>query len=126
MGEAAAVKLIVDCHSALGDLDKALEAALGGKADVAKKGDNEALTEAWQTVVNAHCAKGEFSEAVTAATEATKVKDSKCEASARLLLATALTRKAAQEEEKDVAMKGFKEAAEAQKKAAALYKELDL
>merc|ERR1719469_271228 len=106
--EAAAVKLIVDCHSALGDLDKALEAALAGKADVAKKNDNEAITEAWQAVVSAHIAKGEFAEAVTAATEAVKVKDKKSEAAARLLLATALTKKAAQEEDPEVAKKGFK------------------
>merc|ERR1712203_1154030 len=64
--------------------------------------------------------------AVAAATEAVKGKDKKSEAVARLLLATALTKKAVQEEDAAVAKKEFKEAADAQRKAAALYKELDL
>jgi tetratricopeptide (TPR) repeat protein len=87
--EAGAMKLVVDCHCATGDLDAALEVAKAGLASVKAKSDDDATCEALSVVVDILLAKGEFEEASTLATSESKAKG-KVEGKASALLAEAL------------------------------------
>mmetsp|Transcript_39629 Transcript_39629/g.86353 ORF Transcript_39629/g.86353 Transcript_39629/m.86353 type:complete len:703 (+) Transcript_39629:79-2187(+) len=84
--KAQALRLVLDCLYSAGELDAALSAATEGKADFAKSGDPYAISEASQMVVSAYVRKGDFSEAVKAAEEATKASDKKNQALGFLLL----------------------------------------
>jgi len=108
---AKAAKLVMDCHTALGDLDKALEEAKAAKAKAAS-GDT------FRLVVEAELAKGETDAAVACATEATQASDKKLQAAGFALLGEAQAAKG------DKA--GLAEAAAAQTKAAGLYKDLGM
>eukprot|EP00421_Protoceratium_reticulatum_P051272 CAMPEP_0168440980 /NCGR_PEP_ID=MMETSP0228-20121227/43251_1 /TAXON_ID=133427 /ORGANISM="Protoceratium reticulatum, Strain CCCM 535 (=CCMP 1889)" /LENGTH=740 /DNA_ID=CAMNT_0008455285 /DNA_START=26 /DNA_END=2245 /DNA_ORIENTATION=- len=119
--EASALQLVVDCLQGLGDLDKAVETATAGRADIARKGNDDALCTAWRTVVSTHEAKGDTEGAISAATEATQGKG-RCEATGYILLATAQMAKA---NESELSPQDFraaaKEAAANEKKAAGLF-----
>merc|ERR1719264_439099 len=94
MIECEALKLLVGCHQSLGDLDKAVEVAATGKAEVSRKGDDGATGEAYLVLIDAHLAKGDVDEAIAAAKEGTTQKG-KVEAFAYAALATATMAKSA-------------------------------
>lgn len=122
--KAQALKLVVTCNQTLGDLDKGIETAASGKAAVSRMGDDDATCDAQEILVNAYLAKADIEGAVEAAKEATSGKG-KVEACGHALLALALMVKAAELEVPVEAKAAAREAAEAQKKAASLYKALN-
>lgn len=65
-----AAQLLVMCYYEMGDADKALEAALAGKAVVEAKGDAQVLKKAWTLVAEAYSVSGDEANASKAAAEA--------------------------------------------------------
>mmetsp|Transcript_58217 Transcript_58217/g.170233 ORF Transcript_58217/g.170233 Transcript_58217/m.170233 type:complete len:670 (-) Transcript_58217:212-2221(-) len=118
--KAQALKLVVTCHQALGDLEEAVKAASDGKADVAKLNDDEATCEALDVLVSAYLTVGDTEGAIKTATDAGAAK-SKVGAKAQMLLAQALEAKGTEQTAPDALRATAKEAAAAQKKAAEIY-----
>lgn len=121
--EAEALQLIVGCHQSLGDLDKAAEVAATGKAEVSRKGDEQATAAAYSTLVNAHLQKGDTEAAVAAAKEATTQKG-QVEAAGYSLLAAAKMAESAAAQVPNEVKAAAAEAAGADSKAAGLFKAL--
>lgn len=121
--ELEALKLLVGCHQSLGDLEKAVEVAATGKAEVSRKGDEAATGKAYVALVDAHLAKGDIDEAIAAAKEGTTQKG-KVEAFGYAALATAQMAKSSAAEAPVEVKDAAREAAEAATKAAELFKAL--
>merc|ERR1719433_727904 len=121
--ECEALKLLVGCHQSLGELEKAVEVAATGKAEVSRKGEDGATGEAYIVLIDAHLAKGDVDEAIAAATEGTTQKG-KVEAFAYAALATAQMAKSAAAEAPVEIKDAARESAEAATKAAELFKAL--
>jgi len=121
--EVKAARLTLDCHFALGDLDKALESAKSAKESIQKKNDPEALCEAWGLIVNTEISKGDYDAAIASAKQAAAATDKASKAKALMMLAEAQMAQASQVE--DGAMKNtcWADTAKAQQDARALFKE---
>mmetsp|Transcript_81552 Transcript_81552/g.215134 ORF Transcript_81552/g.215134 Transcript_81552/m.215134 type:complete len:612 (+) Transcript_81552:16-1851(+) len=124
--EVKAARLVLDCHFALGELDKAVEAATSAKDGVQKKGDPEALCEAWGLVVATEIARGDFDAAVTAATSATSSADKLSKAKAWLLVAESQMALGGNSESEATKKSAYEAAIAAQTSARVLFKELGL
>lgn len=122
--EVKATRLVMDCHFALGEVDKALAVATEAKASIDKRGSPEASAEAAGMVLSGLIAKGDFEEAVATASAAAKVSDKASQAKGHLLVAEAHVAKASQSSEEVEKLNSFEEAAKAQKTARGLFKEL--
>mmetsp|Transcript_37449 Transcript_37449/g.94145 ORF Transcript_37449/g.94145 Transcript_37449/m.94145 type:complete len:603 (+) Transcript_37449:81-1889(+) len=119
-----AARLTLDCHFALGDLDKALEAAKSVKESLQKTSDPEAVCEAWGLVVNTEIAQGDLDAAIASAKQAAGVADKASKAKALRLLADAHMAMASQTDAEAAKLDSFDEAAKAQQEARALFKDL--
>lgn len=118
--KAKALKLVVTCHQTAGDLDKAIEVASAGKADISKLGNEDASCEALTLLVTACVAKGDYDGGAAAATEAA-TGGGKFEACTNSLLAMAKLAKSAEEEVPATSKALAREAAAALHKAAGIY-----
>jgi len=114
------LKIVVGCHRALGELVGAVEAADAGRKDIARLGDEDALCEAWQLLVEAHLARGDTDEAIAAAKEALQA-GGKVEACGNVLLAEAQTSKGIAATEDADSKAAAKEASAVQQRASDLY-----
>jgi hypothetical protein len=121
--ELEALKLLVSCHQTLGDLDKAVEVATTGKAEISRKGADGATGAAYEVLVDAYLSKGDVDGAIAAAKEGTTQKG-KVEAFGYAALATAQMAKSAELEAPAEVKDAAKAAAEAASKAAGLFKAL--